>query len=79
VSLLHGNLINGNVRNILQARFRKIPFEPLFFNLPDGIPRDSEMLGNILTSHRIEEVKNISCKESGIAFFLFGKGRQEEV
>ena len=67
--------VNGNVRHVFQRWFGEITLKPLFFNVPDGVPRHSEMPGDVLASRRLKQVKHVSGEESGVTFLLFGEGK----
>ena len=73
VSFLHGNFVNGNVGNTFQWRFGKISFESAFFNVSHGIPRETEVFGNVLARHRKKQIENISFEESGTSPMFFGE------
>jgi len=61
----HGNLVDRDTLDVLQARLVVMAFEMPFLDVTDHAPRNAQVMGNILARHASQEIQDISLERPG--------------
>ena len=73
VALLHRDLIDGQIPEVLEGKPGKLLLEVPFLDILDDIPGDMEMAGHVEDGHVLREFEDIALEGTGIGETGIGK------